>query len=136
MAKRSTAKDSAAKTKVANLLKDSNILGKKEETVDVLEKSVENKGTGWLTKQVTTLTDENEQLKGDLQKAMNELNELKNAPDAPVDTEEMKQGIRKLFIDLEDAHLGRNPQRKIYPDANVKILLSKFLGNFPFLMKK
>jgi hypothetical protein len=138
MAKRSTVKDNAAKTKIANLLKDSNILGKKEE-VDVLEKSVENKGTGWLKDEHAKLSIEVEQLKEDLQKAMNEIKTLKNAPDAPdapVDTEKVKAGVRKIFKDLDDNFQGRNQQRKKYPDADLKILLNKFLANFPFLMKK
>lgn len=137
MAKRITKKDTAAKTKIANLLKDSNILSKKEEVdVDVLEKNVQDKGNDWLSDQINTLNSNNEDLKDQLQKAMGEIAILKNSPNAPVGVKDLKEGIIIIFKDLEDAHFGRNKERKIYPDANIKILLSKFLATFPFIMKK
>jgi hypothetical protein len=137
MAKRSstsTTKEKVAKDKVNNLLKD--VLPKKEKEVDVLEKKVANKSTDWLTEEIDKLTAENEQLKGDLEKAMKEIHALKNDPNAPVDTDQIKNGVKKLFKDLEANYIGANQTRTRYLKADIKILLDKFLATFPFLMKK
>lgn len=137
MAKRiSTPKDEAAKNKINSLLKD--VLPKKteEKNVDVLDKVVENKGNEWLQDQVDALTLENEQLRNDLQKSMIDINKLRNAPTAPVDTIQIQNNVRLLFNDLESAFLGRNPQKIRYYDAKIKILLDKMLGLFPFLSNR
>ena len=136
MAQRKTKDKEAAKKKVDDLLKGT-ILGKeepKEEEVDVLEQAAEAKDTSWLTDEITRLQDENTQLKTDLNKAFDDINRLRAG--GATDDSEVKAGVRKLFRDIEDAHLGRNPERKIYKVAVVKILLEKFLKTFPFLMKK
>ena len=138
MAKRNTTKNKdAAKEKVANLLKGTILASKEEQPeVDVLEKASEAKDTGWLTDQITILEGENAQLKDDLERAFNDIKKLRNAPDAPIDAQEIKKGVQKIFKDLENAHFGRNPEKKTYHEAIIKILLGTFLKTFPFLMKK
>jgi hypothetical protein len=133
MAKRQTKKEEVAKSKVNSLLKD--VLPKKEKEVDVIEEVEQKKGNEWLEEQVDALTKENEQLKIDLQKAFADINKIRESGGS-VEADELKAGIVKIFKDLEDNLLGRNPNRTQYLKADIKILLNKFLATFPFMMKK
>ncbi len=136
MAKRKTTKDAVAKDKVNSLLKNVLPTKKEDKPVDVLEQATEDKGNEWLQDQLDALIKENEQLKLDLEKSLVSYHELKNSPDAPVSEQDIRAGVVSLFKDIEDNFLGRNQNRTRYLRADVKILLDKFLGTFPFLMKK
>jgi hypothetical protein len=131
MAKRTQpSKDKKAKETVSNLLKD--VMPKKEEKKDKMETAVEAKGNEWLQKQVDALTKENEQLREDYNKL---LNETKTASSSE-GVQELQNGVRALFTDIENAYLGRNPERVRYDKAFNKVLLDKFVGTFQFLQKK
>lgn len=142
--RRTTKKDMDAKKRAEELLKDiPSFTKKKEEITDALEKNVKNKGSEWLEEQLHVLNAENDKLMKELEtfkqenkKLYSEVEKLKNSPDAPVDVKEIKDGVKKIFTDLENNFLGRNSNRTRYEDAKIKNLLEKFLKTFPFLMKK
>jgi len=143
MAKRNTTKEKEAKEKVANLLKDSGILTKEKPKEDKIKKTVDKKSTDWLQKQLDTLTKENEALlaekeaaTAEYKKLFNDYTALKNSSNAPVSDEALKAGVLKIFHELENNYLGRNPQRTKYTDVKIIKLLDKFVENFKFLQKK
>ena len=129
--RRSTTKDSKAKETVSNLLKD--VMPKKEEKTDKLESSVEKKGIGWLETEIDRLTKENERLQEDYNKLLQQFNEQKNSSGSDVAT---REGIINIFKNIENAYLGRNPERVRYDKAFNKVLLDKFLATFPFISQK
>ncbi len=132
--RKSKDKDTKAKETVSNLLKG--VLPKEAKPKDKLETAVKEKGIDWLQDDIDRLTQENDQLRADYDKLFKEHNDLKNQPAAGGTDTEIKQGVLNLFRQLEDAHLGRNPERVRYKEAIIRVWLEKFLQTFPFISEK
>jgi len=133
-----------AKSKVDELLKDIPIKKKEEVKVDKLEQISKEKGNDWLkeqvyvlTQQVETLEKENERLKGDYNKLFDQT-QRKTVGTEVVSTQsedELRNGITKIFLDLDGALTGIKFNGVSYPEAKIKPLLNKMMITFPFLQE-
>ena len=129
--------------KVDDLLADIDGLKKIKgtaESTDKLKEATKEKVGNWLEEQVNELTKTNERLEKELAKKNDDYAKLYDVYqqaklNAPASDEDLKNGVVKIFKDLESNYLGLNQVRTRYHQADVKTLLDKFLRTFPFLMK-
>lgn len=134
-------KREAAKKKVEELLGDIDIklkdapsvaskletLSSKEEEVQVLTSP---KTDSWLQKEISRLSDTNKKLEA-------EIITLKNKPTTTSeDSKVLENKIRGMFNEMRNNFEGNNSTRTPYRQANLKVILEKFLQQFEFLRKR
>lgn len=132
-------RDLKAKQKVNELLSDVEFIPKTEEVVTpVVEAAVESKelnnGVEWLEEQINLLTEENGQLKIDLNQAREDYGKLfeqyQNKSGDSNDT--TVQNVLILFNELQDNFIGNNPQRTQWTSVQISHILKQMLVLFPF----
>ncbi len=134
-------RDLKAKQKVNELLKDVDLMPKKEgEELLELDEGKENKSVEWLEEQLVALSDANAKLKseldvakGDYTKLFAEFQKIKQGGDVvlsnnDVDTP-LKASIVKLFNEIQANHLALGRNFVIVPPA----FLNRLIMFFPFL---
>jgi hypothetical protein len=132
----------AAKKKVEELLgSDIKVDIKKvtqvAEKLDSLQSDELKGGNSWLEKQVSELSEKNKELEDELIKAKEDYNKLLNSKGgAPVDASAVEAGVRSIFNDMRNNYEGNNPSSTKYTQANIRVMLEKFLTTFEFLRKK
>jgi len=138
-------RDIKAKQTVEKLLEDIPLISKekKEELIEIApEDKVINTGATnkvWLKEQIDLLSSENENLRIELETAKNnytkifeELQRKRENNSDELINETIKQNIFALFNELQCNFLGQNPEKRVWPYANIKILLDKMITYFPF----
>jgi hypothetical protein len=140
-------RDLKAKQKVKELLNDVELVPKEnEEILEIEEKKIE--GVDWLTEEVTKLTSQNEQLKEDYRKILEENKRLKGgkpgtvvAPSAPVDDSVVQAKLVQLFHELQSNYMKNPGMSPVYPGVpNFTIhpvaFMERMIMFFPFLGKE
>jgi hypothetical protein len=128
-------RDLKAKQKVEELLQDVELTPKKDEELLEVE-SEPIKGVDWLEEQVTTLSDENTRLKGELtvakrdyEKLFAEFQKVKTGGVSVSDDSALKVNIIKLFNEIQANHMALGRNFVIVPPA----FLNRLIMFFPFL---
>lgn len=135
-------RDLKAKAKVEELLENSSInkLTKKDDIIELDESKDEPKGVEWLEKQITLLTQKNEELtvkmeevKVDFEKVLKENQELKSGGSS--NDGAVKKAVISLFNELQENHIKLGVDRNGL--GNFRIYCPGFLNRmikfFPFL---
>ena len=133
------AKDKTAKNKVDELLADVGVTSKKKQVKATAKTAETKKNTKWLEDENDRLTKVNVdwenkfiEVEGNYKRAYAELQTLK-AKSGSMPESDMKKRIVEHFRDLENAHLGRNPERMVYKTTTPVAQLDKMVERFPFL---
>jgi len=97
---------------------------------------------GWLSDQVTVLSDKNKELEDEFLRVKEDYNKLLNSKGGdvsttptPVNNNELQKGIKDIFDDLRRNYEGTNATKTKYEDAKIHVLLDRFLKTFPFLLE-
>lgn len=140
-------RDLKAKQKVEELLSDVSLVPKtSEEVLELDDNKQEPEGVDWLTEEVTKLTAENEQLREDYAKILDENRRLKGGRPAvvideseSVDESLVKEKLLQLFNELQ-ANYMRNPGVSQFGTPNFIIypvaFMERMIMFFPFLGKE
>lgn len=135
-------KREAARKRVAELLGDDVSVDIKKvtqvaEKLDSLQVGREGGGNSWLEAQVSELSEKNKTLEDELIQAKEDYNKLLNSTGgAPVEASAVEHGVKVIFNDLRNNYEGNNASRTKYAQADIRILLEKFLQTFEFLRRK
>lgn len=136
-------KRDAAKKKVEELLGDFVTVDVKKVTevadkLESLQSGAPSKGgNSWLEGQVSELSEKNKELEDQLVQAKQDYTKLLNSKGGePVDASAVEAGVRAIFNDMRNNYEGNNPSRTKYTQANIRVMLEKFLQTFEFLRKK
>lgn len=135
-------RDLKAKQKVNELLKDVDLVPKKESDtlLELDEEAKEDKGIDWLEEQLTALSDENAKLKselevakGDYSKLFAEFQKSKQTGEVTLSNNDIdtptKASLVKLFNEIQANHLALGRNFVIVPPA----FLNRLVMFFPFL---
>lgn len=136
--KAATDKKTAAKKKVDELLDD--VLPKKE-TKSKAKVAEDKKNQEWLEGELERLGEENARLENELVKAKEDYAKLhadfqklkETGGVTTVAGDEVTKKVEQMFRELENAHLGLNPERIVYTDTKVIAQLNNMMAKFPFL---
>lgn len=144
--KKELEKREAAKKRVEELLGDTVTVDIKNatEVADKLNELQSSDGGNdspntWLESQVEELSKKNQELEDQLVAAKNDYNKLLNTGGGTAvaaDPTEIEVGVKKIFNDLRNNYEGNNVNRTKYLQADIRVLLEKFVGTFQFLRVK
>ena len=143
--KEQVAKREAAKKRVEDLLGDGVQVDIKEvtavaEKLDKLSTPTPNAGGGnkWLEDELAKATARNTELEDQLVIAKGDYAKLlgSGGVSAPVEETALLNGVNTIFNDMRNNYEGNNQTRTKYTQADVKVLLGKFIKEFPHLQRK
>lgn len=108
--------------------------------LDELATLKSSKGNAWLESQVDELSNRNRELEDQLIQAKNDytklLNSSKGSTEPNVNQSVLEAKIWEIFNDMRNNYEGNNSTRTKYTQANIRVMLEKFLTSFEFLRKR
>jgi len=134
-------RDLKAKQKVEELLQDVDTAltlnngGASVVAINEPDNTKDVTGIEWLQEQVAALSEETEQLRGELAQSRDDYTRIFDQyhnQDSSMLNETTKQNVLIMFHELQNNFIGNNPERTAWREAQIEYLLKQMISLFPF----